>query len=110
VVDCLLQPLDGPARSDGQQADGNTQPDGAARSVRAIAQLEGRGGSAGGTHVPLKAVGDGVVTYLIFTSIALGLVSAVLGIVRLSIPSLKDASILFSSTLSGIVKLRVKLP
>jgi len=32
---CLLQPLDGQAKSARQKADGNPQHDGAARSVRA---------------------------------------------------------------------------
>jgi hypothetical protein len=48
--------------------------------------------------------------YWIFTSIALGLAWADLGRLRFSMPSLKTALILASSTLSGNVKLRMKLP
>ena len=48
--------------------------------------------------------------YLIFTSIALGFDSFVFGMVSCRIPSLKEASTFVSSTLSGKVKLRVKLP
>jgi len=58
VDDCLLQPLDGPARSDDQQADGKTRPRwrGAKRPRHQQIQQAKLFGSAGmiGSSKPLR--------------------------------------------------------